>query len=465
MQLSFRSGLIPAMAFLLFLLSSCVKDEVTSIKLNNQQLSIKLGQTDSLEAVVSYSGEMNNAPVTISVGDSKILSASLSDTKRVQSGSSFSQRIVISSLAPGTTTVNISSGSRSITCTVTVTQTTLTMEQSLVINYGVASELFDNNICSMYLMPSSFTVDDSLGKISGTGQLVHLELLLSPSQLAPPATTFKASQVDIANTFQAGYYKTYNDQSIPMGSNMVDLSSGNVSYTLIKNGTLTVSINGSAYHIEGDLTTETREVIHITYSGTISVKDQREKPVSISPNFTKGELYYVGDLYNMDLSDTYVAYLETADVDLSSSTLNGEVLVLQFNTYQGFTSYIPTGTYRMMTKSALSSFMVKPLTLVPGYVYMPSDGVYYSRGSWYYDSDSRRKLTTGSVTVNWISGSNYQIDYTLYDPIGSTVSGSIKASLPLKSLRSAESNRFDSEAKTSKGFRSPIQFEYKALGK
>lgn len=426
-----------------FLFSSCVKNEVTGISLSKQQISLKLGQSDSLEAVVTYSGEMNNAPVTISVSDSKIVSAKLSDSQGVPTSSeAFTRNVVFSSLSPGTTTVTISAGSKNMVCTVTVTQATLSMTQSLVINYGVASDILDNSIISMYLMPSTFRVDDSLGNIYGKGQLIHFELLLPPTQTTIPATTFNSSNTDIVNTFQSGYYYKNNDQSVPQGTYLVDIGNSGITYTLVKKGRFTVTINGASFLIEGDLTTETNEIIHFTYSGPITVDDESEKPVVLSPDFTKGELYYIGDLYHMDLSETYIAYLETANVDLNDTTLNGELLMVQFNAYQGFTGYLPTGTYKVLSKSAFSNYLVKPLTIVPGYIFSSGDGNSYLRGSWHFNSSSRKKITSGTVTVTQNYGSNkYQIDYTLYDLIGSKISGTFNAPLAIKSLRSAESGR------------------------
>ncbi len=461
MKIFLKSGIFPFIA-LVFLLSSCVKDEVTGIKLSKQQINLKLGQTDSLETVVSFSGEMGNTPITISVADSRIVSAQLSDSKRVQSGSTFTQSIVFSSLSPGTTTVYITAGSENMVCTVTVTQATLSMAKSLVINYGVASETIDNGIFSMYLMPSSFTVNDSLSRISGKGQMIHLELLLSPTQTTIPATTFNSSTRDVVNTFQSGYYYTYNGQSRPEGTYIIDLGESGVTYTLVKKGSFTVSINGTSYLIEGDLTTEANEIIHFTYSSPITVRDQSEKPITISPNFTKGELYYYGDVYNANLSETFFAYLETPNVNLSDTTLNGELLIVQFNVYQGSNNYIPSGTYKVITKSAFYDNLMKPLTIIPGYVTYTSAGESYSAGTWYYNRISRRLISAGTVTVTQYL-TKYQIEYTLYDRIGSKISGTYNAPLTLKPLRSAESNVHISEPAKGKGFRTQPCIVYENL--
>ncbi|MFT3751765.1 MAG: hypothetical protein QM800_02440 [Paludibacter sp.] len=133
---------------LIILLSSCVNNEVTSISLSKQDLDMKLGQSDSLNVEVGFTGDINKQPVTLSVADSKIASVALgvSQDESKTTSTKFTKNIVIKALSTGSTTATIQVGSKTTKLNITVTQTSIIFNHIKVINYGpVFYDFYDIN--------------------------------------------------------------------------------------------------------------------------------------------------------------------------------------------------------------------------------------------------------------------------------------------------------------------------------
>ena len=417
----------------LFFFLSCTTDDATKLSINKQDINLKVGQSDTIKVTVSYTGDQIKVPVTVTASDNSIVTATLLTSKNDIHPDvlSFSVSVVVKALSSGSTRIIINAGSKEITCSTTSTQTLLKLNQSLVSNYGKAIETSDNNVFIMNFFQETFKLNPTAETFTGKGQFIHFETLLPSSITSLPAGTYK-NNTEGVNIFLPGDYYKENGNSIPYGTYIVKIENNQVVYTLVKSGQYTVSINGSTYNIEGDLTTETSEIIHFIYSGPVSVSDKTEKPEVVNPQFTKGELFFAGDYYNMNLSNTFILYLETANVDLNSSSLDGEVLIVQFNTYDFYTNSIPTGIYKVLTKPQFDDFVVKPFTIVPGNLFLFKDNL-IANGSWYYNATSRKRFISGTVDVTNDS-KNYSLKYSFYDRIGSLVTGTYNGTFNFKSM-------------------------------
>ena len=417
----------------LFLFLSCKTDDATKLSINKQDINLKVGQSDTIRVTVSYTGEQIKVPVTVTASDNSIVTATILTSKNDIHPDllSFNVSVVVKALSSGSARIVIHAGSKEITCTTTFTQTFLKLNQSLVSNYGLAIETSDNNVFIMNFLSETFKLNQTAESVTGYGQFIHFETLLPASTTSLPAGTYKNNAGGV-NIFLPGDYYEENGNYIPYGTYIVTIENNQVDYTLVKSGQYTVSINGSTYNIEGDLTTETTEIIHFTYSGPISVIDKTEKPEVVNPQFTKGELFFAGDYYNMSLSNTFILYLETANVDLNSSTLDGEVLVVQFDTYDFYTNSIPSGIYKVLTKSQFEDFVVKPFTIVPGNLFLYKDNL-ISNGSWYYNATSRKRFISGTVDLT-NDYQYYNLKYSFYDRIGSLVTGTFNGSFNFRSM-------------------------------
>ena len=443
---------IPAVCLLLL---SCNNDDSTSLSLTKQDIALNVGLSDTLNVVVNYVGDQAKVPVNAIVSDSTIATARVLRNKDDVgiSKSTFNCAIAISAKGPGTTSLVINAGTKKITRTITISQTMLILNQSLVQNYGLAIETSNSNVFIMEFFPETINLDRNADSFTGSGQFIHLEAFFSGKTTSVPAGTFCSNLDGSVNTFLPGDSYVDNGKSYMYGTYIETVENNHVSYTLVKSGQYTINIKGSTYYIEGDLTTETNEIVHFSYFGQIPVVDKTEKPTVVNPLFTKGDLFYAGDYYNMGLSDTFFAYLETSNVDIYSNKLDGEVLVLQINAYEFYTSYISSGTYNMLTQSAYENFAVNPFTLVPGNFHLSRNQV-VTGGCWYYNTNSRKRLIAGNVEIGYDSN-NYVIKYSLSDRIGSQITGSfnakLKMSAPAVKVKSELSNKCNPVALPSLG--------------
>ena len=434
---------------------SCTKDDATNLSLTKQDVTLKVGQSDTVNVTVSYTGDQAKVPVTVTVSDNQIVSVELLTTPNEtnKGNSSFSRTVVIKALSSGTTGVVIHAGTQNITCSIKITQTTLVLNQSVVMNYGLAEEKIDNNVFTMYLFSETFQLDRENEAFAGDGQFIHFESFFPPTQTLLPTGTFSQDMYGTVNTFLPGSYSVENGQSHPYGTYIETDSNNQATYILVKSGKYTVKNEGTTYYIEGDLVIETNEIVHFSYTGDIAVVDKAEKPAVVTPQFTKGDLFCAGDYYNMGVSDTFFAYLETSNVNINSNTLDGEVLVLQINEEgSGFFPIVP-GTYKMMTQSELAKFEVLPFTLVPGNFHVYKGKVIVA-GCRYYNGNSRKNLISGNVEIESCGkldmrySGNFEIllKYSFYDRIGSLVTGSFNGTMhytapaDIKSVPSKDSN-------------------------
>jgi uncharacterized Zn-binding protein involved in type VI secretion len=407
----------------LFTLSSCVKNEVTNVKLSKSTISINVGQSDSLVTTVTLTGDMTKQPVTWTAGDSKIVTVKegteVSNSETNTSGS-FTKTIVITGVSAGTTNLTIRAGDKTAICQITIGQTNYSFNKVLASNWGDYYET-GNNSFDMYLLENSLSIDTS-GNISGTGTFIYFDFSVPITQNTMAAGDFTLTNTGDVNTFFPGaFVKNQSGDTIAIGTHIVTVSTTEIRTTLVKDGHYTVTANGDNFLIEGDVTTETNEIIHFSFSGAIPVADKREVPVELFPAFTQGRLYYYGDAYNSGTSNNFVAYLATKDVNFADSTIKGEVLMLELNTARTVTDSIPNGTYNMMPDLTMANLI--PGSLVPGY--LTTSGAQW--GTWYF-GDTTKKLKTGNIVVNK-TGSQYTINYQLYDRVGSKISGTFTGAL------------------------------------
>ncbi|HEY6913571.1 MAG TPA: hypothetical protein VI413_02760 [Paludibacter sp.] len=400
----------------LFTLTSCGKNEVTNISLNKSAIAINVGQSDSVITTITITGDMNQQPVTWTAGDSKIISVEEGVSKDASNKSeSLSKTIVVTGLAAGQTTLTIKAGEKTAVCQISVNQTNYNFNKTLTSNWGDYYET-GNNSFDMYLLENSLSIDTS-GNISGTGTFLYIDFSVPITQNAMIAGDFTSSYNGEINTFFPG--EVYENNIY--GTRIVTVYNDSAVITLVKDGHYSITYAGDNFMIEGDLITETNEIVHFSYNGIMPVADRREVPVELSPAFTQGRLYYFGDAYNSGTANNFVAYLATKDVNFSDSIINGEVLVLELNAALTATDALPNATYNMMPELTTENLI--PATLVPGY--LTTDGDKW--GCWYF-GETTKKIKTGNAVISK-SGDQYTINYQLFDRFGSKISGTYTGAL------------------------------------
>ncbi len=400
---------------LLLTLSSCAKNEVTNITLSKSSMAMKVGQSDSVITTITISGDLTKQPVTWTAGNSKIITVTEGvSTDKTSKGETISKTIVVTALSTGSTTLTINAGEKTAVCQINVSQTNYSFGKILTSNWG---DYYDtgNNSFDMYLMENSLNMDST---ISGSGTFLYLDFSVPITQNSMVAGDFIPSYNGEANTFFPG--EVYENNIY--GTRIVTIRNDSAIVILVKDGNYAVSYAGENFKIEGDLITESNEIIHFSYTGSIPVTDKREVPVELSPAFTHGRLYYFGDAYKSGTSHNFIAYLATKDLNFADSTTTGEVLMVELNTALTATNTIPNGTYNMMPE--LTTTNLTPGTLVPGYT--TSNGEQW--GCWYFGKDNSKKVKTGNIIVSK-TDSLYTINYQLFDRFGSKISGTYTGTL------------------------------------
>ena len=427
-------------------LSSCERNEISSISLNKTTIALNVGESDTIIATVNYSGEISAIPVNWSADNNNIVSiAEQSSGSSSKSGSSGSmqKKIVVTALQKGTVKITVGSEEKFVTCDISVNQREFTFNQAHVANWGDYYDI-DNNNFDMYLLESSLSFNPE-GELTGNGTLLYLDFNVPLTQHELAEGYFTSSNSGNINTFFPGEKYTSGDQVSYGGARFVEVQGGiTKKITLIESGHFAFVLNGQDYIIGGEMTTMTGERIPFTFSGTTILTDKKEIPVEINPTLTKGNLYFFGDAYNTGTSNNFVAYLMTENVNLSSEDIDGEILMLEFNTALSATNYLPDGTYNMINRNQI----VSPLTLVYGFTTDSGE----NWGCWYYDfnENKTKKLKTGTVVVAK-SANTYTIQYELYDRFGSKIYGDYTGSLNF--IQSSQAPSSSAKMKSLKGGR------------
>lgn len=398
----------------LFAFTSCVKDEVTSVALSKSNIAFNVGQSDSLDITVTWSGDLTEQPVSWTANNTSLVNIAESVVKnKTKSGNTFTKTIVLTALKAGTTTISFQSGKKTTNCEITVNQTNYTFNKAATSNWSDYYDIGTNSF-DMYLLENTLSVDTA-GNLIGNGTMLYLDFNVPITQDAIVEGTFTVAQSGDPNTFFPGQLDKSQGESIVIGTHLVTYNETTSSTTLITDGHYSITVKGDHFLIEGNLVSETNEVIHFSYEGLLPVT-QKEVPVEIYPALTKGELVYSGDAYNQGVSNNFVVYLGSESVNFEDSILHGKILMLEFNTSLTVKDSIPSGTYTMITKLTAANDLA-PYGLVFGYT--TTDGSNW--GSWYY-GDTTNKLKTGNMVVSK-SGNQYSIIYSLYDRFGSKISG------------------------------------------
>ena len=140
----------------------------------------------------------------------------------------------------------------------------------------------------------------------------------------------------------------------------------------------------------------------------------RSEYTTYNTTFTKGQAGYFGVYYEDQPSTTSNWYLELADnnYDLESYEGTGYNVSLEFFTNNSFKTSFPAGEYTIekfdATPYAAGSLL---------YGFIGEDETYgeYTAGTWLFEgNEGIAGATAGKMTVA-VSGSKYNISYTLYD--------------------------------------------------
>lgn len=147
---------------------------------------------------------------------------------------------------------------------------------------------------------------------------------------------------------------------------------------------------------------------------TVTVNDK------IEPLMTQGELWYYGDGYGIEISNNFVVYLGSADINMTDFSGEGQVMYLEFNTGLNSITNLPSGTYTIVDANP---DLFTPSTMVSGFEY---DGYMY--GTWYF-GNTTNSVIDGSAVVTQNTGNKYAIQYEFIDQYGNNIKGTFNGTL------------------------------------
>lgn len=147
---------------------------------------------------------------------------------------------------------------------------------------------------------------------------------------------------------------------------------------------------------------------------TVTVSDQ------IHPVLSKGELWFYGDAYKSEKSNSFTAYIVGSSINLQDMSGDGDLLFIEFNAGLKDSTSLPIGTYTMV--SDVNKTLFNPMTIVPGYM----DGT-YNFGCWYFGK-TMNDIVSGQAVVNR-TNNTYNIVYDFRDYYGNTISGTYNGTL------------------------------------
>ena len=201
-------------------------------------------------------------------------------------------------------------------------------------------------------------------------------------------------------TYEIGIWKTDNQGSYVSGSYIGIYKNGQLVQYAITDGKITVSRNNNYYTVNGTVTADGNQY-SLSYQGQIEFTDM---VVPLPDTLTHGEIWYQGDPYG-DGVKIYSIRLGAEDVRISDFSGSGDAMQIEIYTPLTATTIIPDGTYPVKVDQVLVN------TAIDGY-YDSNDKADY--GTWYYTSDAL-SINKGSVTIQYLTGSTYRIDFNFTD--------------------------------------------------
>lgn len=275
-----KTGLFMSLIALLFL-ASCTKDnEITNVTVNKSTLQLIGGQTDSIEATVTFTGDVSEQSLTYTSSDTGIVTVKESKYKAGSTRSSYSKTALITGKAAGTATVTLKVGEKTVTCQITViNKLSPAMTQGDLCYYG---DPYTCNISNNFTLCLG-TKDVNMTDLSGEGEVIFLEFntaLTVTNRI--PAGTYEMVNFPVSNFAPYTLVPANKDDN---GSPWGTWYFGNTTCAVI-GGHAEVSVSDNVYTVEYHLVDYYGNTIEGTYQGTPTYSDKSDSEAA-SPALVK----------------------------------------------------------------------------------------------------------------------------------------------------------------------------------
>ena len=209
--------------FIVILFSSCVKNDVTNLSLNLSKRNFIIGQTDSIIASVTVSGDISKFPITWTSSNNNVVT--------VKNGK-------ITGVSNGLAVITAKSGSMSANCEVTVNnEIAIVLDNGHLVYYGDAFATGISNFFQLAIAGPSDTLYFFINApITSTTQLALGEYKV--------LTTLNTISDLIPYSFIAGeVYNGEKDFSWYVGGIESPITDGDFNITSVNNNNYTMELN------------------------------------------------------------------------------------------------------------------------------------------------------------------------------------------------------------------------------
>jgi hypothetical protein len=256
------------------LITSCTKNEITDLTADKTQLNLIVGQSDSVQINVSFTGDINKQPVTLTSANPNIATVKEGTaTTGTRSLTTSSKTVVVQGISAGTTTITVQAGTKTVTVTITVDNIYPALSQGELDYWGDVYNSGMSNNFTIYLASQGI----NLTNLSGTGEVLVIEVNTdSTAKDSIPTRNYVMMPALNSNYLTPGsLVPAYTDSA---GYKWGCWYFGNTTNGITQ-GTATFSRDNTNYIIKYDFFDTNGAEISGTYMGALSYVDLTKKTV------------------------------------------------------------------------------------------------------------------------------------------------------------------------------------------
>ncbi len=268
--------------------TSCTKNEITNLTADKTQLNLIVGQSDSVQISVSFTGDINKQPVTLTSANTNIATVKEGTaTTGTRSSTTSSKTVVVQGVSVGATTITIQAGTKTVTVSITVDNIYPTLSQGELDYWGdVYNSKLSNNF-TLYLASQGI----NLTNLSGTGEVLVIEINTDSTAKDSIPTRSYVMMPDLYKNYltPGSLVPAYTDSA---GYKWGCWYFGNTTNGIIQ-GTAVFSRSNTNYIIKYDFFDKNGAEISGTYIGALSYIDLTKKTVkaAIKRNYMHSSLH------------------------------------------------------------------------------------------------------------------------------------------------------------------------------
>ena len=257
--MKYRMKFLPLVSlFIITIFFSCGKNEVTGITFNKTTTYLIIGQTDSLIATITATGDINKVPQTWTSSNNSVATVDYG---------------IVTAIGKGTATISDMSGKITTTCEVTVDdKINPDLTQGELWYFGDAYKTGESNLFTLYLGGPGI----DMNTFNGNGEIIFADfnVSLTVKDSIPVGTYDMMTDLNTPNTIIPGYV---GNDGYPLGCWYFGAISA-PAYT----GNIIVSRKNDIYTIRYEFFDYYGVTISGTFQGTINYVNATTLPSQVS---------------------------------------------------------------------------------------------------------------------------------------------------------------------------------------